>query len=70
MLCRWWMGADATDCEKLESLFRDGILHRGVEVLECVIIFHLGLFDAGCVATGAHFAEFLKTARQLAIGSI
>ena len=64
---------DGCRCYQLQEIIDplcDSILHRGVKVLECVIIFHLGLFDAGCVATGAHFAEFLKTARQFAIGSI
>ena len=62
------MGAETTDCEKLESPCRDGILHCGVKVLQRLKVFHFGVFDTVKIATGARFAEFLKTARQFAIG--
>ena len=61
------MGADAPDCEKLEIPFRDGILHRGVKVLQRLKVFHFGVFDTVSIATGARFAELLKPQRQLAI---
>ena len=47
--------------------FCDGILHRGVKVLQRLKVFHFGLFNAERVATGARFLEFLKPQRQLAI---
>ena len=61
------MSADATDCEKLESPFRNSVLHRGVKVLQRLKVFHFGVFDTVRIATGARFAEFLKPHRQLAI---
>ena len=57
------MSADATDCEKLESPCRDGILHGGVKVLQRLKVFHFGVFDTVRIATGARFAEFLKPQR-------
>ena len=62
------MGADATDCEKLESPCRNSVLHRGVKVLQRLIVLHLSAFDTVRIATGTRFAEFLETARHLAIG--
>ena len=53
---------------RLKSPFRDGVLRRGVEVLQRLKVFHFGVFDTVRIATGARFAEFLKTARQFAIG--
>ena len=47
------MGAETTDCEKLESPCRNSVLHGGVKVLQRLKVFHLGLLDAVCVATGA-----------------
>ena len=67
MLCRRQMGADATDCEKLESPCRNSVLHRGVEVLQRLKVFHFGVFDTVRIATDARFLEFLKPQRQLAI---
>ena len=61
------MGADATDCEKLKSPFRDGVLHCGVKVLQRLKVFHFGVFDTVRIATDARFLEFLKPQRQLAI---
>ena len=61
------MSADATDCEKLESPCRDGILHGGVKVLQRLKVFHFGVFDTVRIATDARFLEFLKPQRQLAI---
>ena len=62
------MGADATDCEKLESPCRNSVLHCGVKVLQRLKVFHFGVFDTVSIATDARFAEFLETARHLAIG--
>ena len=46
----------------------DGILHRGVKVLQRVIVLHLSPFDSVRIATGARFAELLELFRQFAIG--
>ena len=46
----------------------DGILHRGVKVLQRVIVLHLSPFDSVRIAISARFAEFLELSRQFAIG--
>ena len=52
----------------MACIFRgDGILHGGVKVLQRLKVFHFGVFDTVSIETGARFAEFLETARQLAI---
>ena len=54
--------------KKLESPCSNSVLHCGVKVLQRLKVFHFGVFDTVRIATDARFAEFRKTARQLAIG--
>ena len=56
------MGAETTDCEKLESPCRNSVLHCGIKVLQRLKVFHFGVFDTVSIARGAGFTEFLKTA--------
>ena len=46
----------------------NGILHRGVKVLQRLKVLHLSAFDSVRIPTGAGVAEFPKLSRQFAIG--
>ena len=41
--------------------FAERVFDNCVEAVDCLKVFHRGMLDAVCVATGAGFAEFLKT---------